>query len=383
MHDFKTVFDCSNLELNNSSKIDIYTSPPRDFQCIKMETEIITVDKENPELERIRIAAQVIREGGLVAFPTETVYGLGANTFDVKAVSRIFEAKNRPYDNPLIVHISRGSDVYELARDVPDFVDELTKRFWPGPLTILLKKAEHVPRPEGFDEVTLRMPDHKVALALISESQVPISAPSANVSGGPSPTTAQHVYKDLAGRIEVILDGGPTEVGVESTVLDLTSRIPTILRPGGVTYEQLKDVLNQVEVHPVARAEKKMDVEARAPGMKYKHYAPRAEVILVEGDLNHMVQKVRELITEYSEKGVKIGVLASAETAHLYTQGNIKIVGTRKNLRTVAKNLFDVLRAFDEDGVDLIIAEGVSTREIGLAIMNRLRKSAGFNIVRV
>jgi L-threonylcarbamoyladenylate synthase len=348
-----------------------------------METRVIVVDRETPELRKIGIAAQVIREGGLVAFPTETVYGLGANTFDTEAVSRIFQAKNRPSDNPLIVHIARRSDVYELARDIPDSVEELTKRFWPGPLTILLKKAEHVPRPRSIDEITLRMPSHKVALTLISESRVPISAPSANISGGVSPTTAQHVYKDLAGKIEIILDGGPADVGVESTVLDLTSSCPTILRPGGVTYEDLKDVLGEVNIHPVAKADSAVDVEARAPGMKYKHYAPKAQVILVEGNIVDMVKKMRTLIDEHMEKGLKVGVMATAETHHLYHQSTVKITGSRKNLKTVAKNLFDVLRAFDEDKMDVIIAEGVSTRGIGLAIMNRLRKSAGFNIVKV
>ncbi|MBU7011806.1 MAG: threonylcarbamoyl-AMP synthase [Theionarchaea archaeon] len=348
-----------------------------------METKILVVDKKNPDLKKVRIAAKVIRSGGLVAFPTETVYGLGANTFDTEAVARIFKAKNRPYDNPTIVHIAKRSDVYELARDIPDVVEELTERFWPGPLTLLLKKADHVPRPRSPGEITLRMPNHKVALALISESKVPISAPSANISGGVSPTAAQHVYKDLKGRIEIILDGGPTEVGVESTVLDLTAPVPTILRPGGVTYEDLQEVLGEVEVHPVARAETKIEVKARAPGMKYKHYAPRARVVLVEGDLKGMVKKMRELIDGYVKDKLQVGVMATAETAHLYTQGNVKIVGSRKDLKTIAKNLFHVLRAFDEEKVDIIIAEGVVTKEIGLAIMNRLRKSAGFNIVRV
>jgi len=350
---------------------------------VELITKILVVDKERPDLKKIRIAAEVIRNGGLVAFPTETVYGLGANTFDVKAVARIFHAKNRPYDNPTIVHISERSAVYELARNVPDAVEELTSRFWPGPLTLLLKKAAHVPRPRSADEITLRMPNNNVALALISESRVPISAPSANISGGVSPTTAQHVYKDLAGRIEIILDGGPCEVGVESTVLDLTSSIPTILRPGGVTLEDLKEILGEVHVHPAAKAEKKVEVKARAPGMKYKHYAPKAEVILVEGDVRSMVEKVRALTDENTEKGLKVGVMATAETAHLYKKGTVKVVGSRKDLKTVAKNLFDTLRAFDEEGVDVIIAEGVETKEIGLAIMNRLRKSAGFHIVRV
>jgi L-threonylcarbamoyladenylate synthase len=349
----------------------------------ELKTTIIMVDKKNPELKKIKIAATIIRNGGLVAFPTETVYGLGANTFDTEAVSKIFKAKNRPYDNPTIVHISDPEAVYQLARNVPDTVKALTTRFWPGPLTLLLKKAEHVPRPRSADEITLRMPDNKIALALISASGVPISAPSANVSGGVSPTTAQHVYTDLAGRIDMILDGGPCTVGVESTVLDLTAPVPTILRPGGITYEQLTQVLGTVLVHPVAKAETKIAVKARAPGMKYTHYSPKADVILVEGDITAMVQKIRELVDETVEKGLTVGVMATVETAHKYQHGNVKIVGSRKNLKSIAHHLFDVLRAFDEDHVDVIIAEGVVTEEIGLAIMNRLRKSAGFNIVRV
>ncbi|MGC1122867.1 MAG: L-threonylcarbamoyladenylate synthase [Candidatus Methanofastidiosia archaeon] len=348
-----------------------------------LRTQVIIVDEENPDPGKIRIAAKVIREGGLVAFPTETVYGLGANTFDVGAVLRIFRAKNRPYDNPLIVHVSEKDAVYDLAREIPDTVEVLTRRFWPGPLTLLLKKAPHVPRPENVDEITVRMPNHKVALALIAESGVPISAPSANISGGVSPTTAQHVYQDLTGKIEVILDGGPCDVGVESTVLDLTGEVPTILRPGGVTLEDLRAVLGTVEVHPVAAAEGKMEIKARAPGMKYKHYSPHAEVIVVEGEVQPMVKKINELLDQNVRHGLRVGVMATAETAHSYNQGMVKVVGSRQNLKTVARNLFDVLRAFDEEGIDIIIAEGVVTTEIGLAIMNRLRKSAGFNIVRV
>ncbi|MGD2248616.1 MAG: L-threonylcarbamoyladenylate synthase [Candidatus Methanofastidiosia archaeon] len=348
-----------------------------------MKTRVIRVNKDNPDLKKIRIAAKVIKNGGLVAFPTETVYGLGANTFDRDAVSNIFKAKNRPKDNPLIVHIADPDDVYKLARDIPECVNMLTCAFWPGPLTLLLKKAEHVPRPKGIDEVTLRMPSHPVALALIRESGVPISAPSANLSGGVSPTTAQHVYNDLKGRIDVILDAGPTDVGVESTIVDLTGVIPVILRPGGVTYEDLKKVLGKVDVHPVAKAETKIEVKAKAPGMKYTHYAPRAQVILVEGNIKKMIEKMRELINEYTQEGLNVGVMATAETAAFYSQGVVKVVGSREDLKTVAKNLFQILREFDTEGVDIIVAEGVVTKEIGLAIMNRLRKSAGFNITYV
>lgn len=350
------------------------------------ETIVLKVDKENPEYEKIKLAAYVIREGGLVAFPTETVYGLGADALNPEAVRKIYIAKMRPLDNPIIVHISRKEDVYKLAVEVPENAEKLMETFWPGPLTLVLKASEIVPKitTGGLDTVAIRMPKHKVALALISVAERPIAAPSANLAGRPSPTLAEHVIRDLYGRIDVILDAGPTNIGVESTVLDLTSNPPQILRPGGVTYEDLKRVLGEVKIHPAAIARSEVPVEhARSPGMKHKHYAPKAEMIVVEGELASVIGKIRELSEHYAKAGKKVGVLATDESVGSYHLGVIKSMGSRRNLASVAKNLFRLLREFDDEGVDIILAEGVPQKGLGLAVMNRLRRAAGYNIIKV
>ncbi|MEM2015901.1 MAG: L-threonylcarbamoyladenylate synthase [Candidatus Methanomethylicia archaeon] len=347
-------------------------------------TLILKVDPENLEMDKITIAANVIRNGGLVAFPTETVYGLGVDALNAEAVKRMYMVKMRPLDNPTIVHVSRISDVYRLSVEVPDKAEELMKRFWPGPLTIVLKASEIVPRVTtgGLDTVGIRMPNHKVALALIDSSETPIAAPSANIAGRPSPTLAQHVIQDFYGKIDVILDAGPTRIGVESTVLDLTQTPPQILRPGGVTYEELKEVLGEVSIHPSVIA--KIEVEyALSPGMKHKHYAPKAELIVVEGDLNKIVDKIIELTEEYSKFGLKIGILATDETMHRYGKGIVKSMGSRSDLKSAAKNLFKLLREFDDENVNLILAEGLPLKGLGLAIMNRLRRASGYNIIKV
>ncbi|MEM0083892.1 MAG: L-threonylcarbamoyladenylate synthase [Candidatus Methanomethylicia archaeon] len=347
-------------------------------------TLILKVDPENPEMDKITIAANVIRNGGLVAFPTETVYGLGVDALNAEAVKRMYMVKMRPLDNPTIVHVSRISDVYRLSVEVPEKAEELMKRFWPGPLTIVLKASEIVPRVTtgGLDTVGIRMPNHKVALALIDSSETPIAAPSANIAGRPSPTLAQHVIQDFYGKIDVILDAGPTRIGVESTVLDLTQTPPQILRPGGVTYEELKEVLGEVSIHPSVIA--KIEVEyALSPGMKHKHYAPKAELIVVEGDLNKIVDKIIELTEEYSKFGLKIGILATDETMHRYGRGIVKSMGSRSDLKSAAKNLFKLLREFDDENVNLILAEGLPLKGLGLAVMNRLRRASGYNIIKV
>jgi len=344
-----------------------------------VKTLVLKVSPVQPEPEKIKIAAQTIREGGLVAFPTETVYGLGANALDERAVLRIFQAKNRPTDNPLIVHIANKEDVYLLAETVPSRAEILIDRFWPGPLTLLMPKSELVPAATtaGLATVAIRMPSHPIARALIAEADVPIAAPSANLAGKPSPTTAQHVWDDLSGKIEVLIDGGEVGFGVESTVLDLTADPPTVLRPGPVTVGELRQILGRVEVHPIATAEIPAEaVIARAPGMKYRHYAPSAEVVVVEGPLPRVVGKIQELWQEYQREGKRVGIMATEETAGEYQSAIVKVVGTRRNLRTVAKNLFQTFRDFDREGVDVILAEGVEISGIGLAIMNRLRKAA-------
>lgn len=349
------------------------------------QTLTFKVNPQKPEMEIIRIAAKIIKNGGLVAFPTETVYGLGADALNPKAVEALFRAKKRPLDNPPIVHVGNPQDVYRLVREVSSMAEKLMEKFWPGPLTLIFKRSEVVPdvTVSGLDTIAIRMPRHNVALALIKESGCPIAAPSANLAGRPSPTKAQHVLEDLNGRIDAILDAGPTNIGVESTVLDLTVDPPQILRPGGTPYEALKEVLGKVELHPVAVADRKVHVdEARSPGMKHRHYAPKAKMIVVEGNLEAVVKKVAELADHYRRTGVKVGILATKETVSSYKADVIKSLGSRSCLEEIAKNLFRLLREFDADGVDLIIAEGVPAEGLGLAVMNRLRKASGYRIVK-
>ncbi|MGD0645628.1 MAG: L-threonylcarbamoyladenylate synthase [Candidatus Bathyarchaeia archaeon] len=347
------------------------------------ETLILKVDPENPDPTKIQSAAEIIKKGGLVAFPTETVYGLGADALNPDAVLALFEAKKRPLDNPPIVHVANASEVYKLVKEVSKKAELLMKEFWPGPLTLIFKRSSIVPSVTvaGLDSIAIRMPKHKVALALIKRSDRPIAAPSANLAGKPSPTTAKHVYEDLNGRIDAILDGGPTNIGVESTVVDLSVDPPMILRPGGTTFEALKQVLSDVTLHPFVEAEQELTIEkTRSPGMRHKHYAPKAEVILVEGNVPAIISKVKELAKSYRLKGAKVGILATDETQTAYTSDVIKSLGSRFNLAVVAQNLFRLLREIDAENVDVIIAEGVPSEGIGLAIMNRLRKASGYHI---
>jgi len=349
------------------------------------ETLMLKVDSQNPDLAKVEIAAQFIRKGGLVAFPTETVYGLGADALNPDAVLALFEAKKRPLDNPPIIHVANQSEIYRLVEAVPKKAELLMEKFWPGPLTLIFKRSSIVPSVTvaGLDTVAIRAPKHKVALALIRQSGCPIAAPSANLAGKPSPTTAQHVYEDLNGRIDVILDGGHTRIGVESTVVDLSVDPPMLLRPGGTPFEALKQILGDMSLHPFVQAEAELPLEKmRSPGMKHKHYAPKAEVILVEGSVPAVVAKVKELTAFYRLKGVKVGVLATDETQTSYKADVVKSLGSRFNLALVAQNLFRLLREVDAENVDVIIAEGVPSEGLGLAVMNRLRKASGYHIVR-
>jgi L-threonylcarbamoyladenylate synthase len=350
-----------------------------------MKTVMLKVDSENPDPAKIKRAAQIIRRGGLVAFPTETVYGLGADALNGDAVLRLFEAKKRPLDNPPIVHIADISEVASLVVEVPKKAELLMKQFWPGPLTLVFKHSDKVPMDSvaGLDTVAIRMPKHPVAIALIKQSRTPIAAPSANLSGKPSPTTAQHVYEDLNGRIDCIIDGGASNIGVESTVVDLSCDPPMLLRPGGTPYETLKKALGDLVLHPFVQAEEELPLEKiRSPGMKHKHYAPRAEVILVEGSVEGVMKKINELANSYKAKGVKVVVLATDETLPKYKTDVAKSMGSRSNLSTVAQNLFRLLREVDAESVDVILAEGVPSEGLGLAVMNRLRKASGYHIVR-
>jgi L-threonylcarbamoyladenylate synthase len=349
------------------------------------QTIMLKVDAQQPDIEKIRAAADIIRKGGLVAFPTETVYGLGADALNSKAVFALFKAKKRPMDNPPIIHVENVDDVYRLAKQVPPKADQLMKKFWPGPLTLVLKRSDTVPNvtAAGLNTIAIRMPQHAVALALIKESHSPIAAPSANLAGKPSPTSAEHVFTDLNGRIDAILDTGPTCIGVESTVLDLSVDPALVLRPGGTPLEALRSVLGNVELHPFVVAERELPLEtSRSPGMKHKHYAPKAQVIVVEGALSPVMATVKSLISDCWLQDKRVGVLATAETAWAYEADVVKSLGSRRNVDAMAVNLFRLLREFDEEDVDVIVAEGVSTEGLGLAVMNRLRKASGYNIVK-
>ena len=350
-----------------------------------MKTLLLKVNPQKPEHKKIQMAANIIKNGGLVAFPTETVYGLGADALNPKAVRALFKAKKRPMDNPPIVHVANSDYVKKLAKHVPPEAELLMQHFWPGPLTLVLKRSEAVPgvTVAGLSTVAVRMPNNPIALALIRESQRPIAAPSANIAGKPSPTTAKHVLDDLDGRIDAILDSGATKVGVESTVVDVSVTPPQVLRPGGTTFEALQEVLGKVELHPFVASDKEIPLaETRSPGMRHKHYAPKAQLILVEGTVYSVMKKVAEIRTAYQREGCRVGVLATDETASKYTADVVKSLGSRFNLEVIAHNLFRLLREFDDESVDVIVAEGVPAEGMGLAVMNRLRKAPGYHIVK-
>ncbi|WP_175059685.1 L-threonylcarbamoyladenylate synthase [Thermococcus sp. 2319x1] len=334
--------------------------------------------REGVDGGKIKIAARFIREGKLVAFPTETVYGLGADALNEGAVKRIFKAKGRPPDNPLIIHIAEFDQVYELAREVPEKAKMLAEKFWPGPLTIVLPKGGKVPYATtgGLETVAIRMPAHEIALALIKASERPVAAPSANISGKPSPTLAEHVADDFYGRIECIIDGGETKIGVESTVIDLTTEPPMLLRPGGLPLEEIERVIGKIKIHPAVKG--KPVKLAKAPGMKYKHYAPEAQVIVIEGERKKVKEKIKELVKEYKAQGMKVGVMATWDFYEADAYFNIG-----ESEEEIARNLFKALRELDKSGVDIILAEGIEERGLGLAVMNRLKKAAGYRVIRV
>jgi L-threonylcarbamoyladenylate synthase len=349
------------------------------------KTLLLKVNPRRPEILKVREASDLIRMGGIVAFPTETVYGLGADASNRTAVLALFEAKKRPLDNPPIVHVETPRDVIDLTTFVPSGAEELMEEFWPGPLTLIFKKSAKVPdvTVAGLDTIAIRMPRNEVALALIRDSGCPIAAPSANLAGKPSPTTAKHVFDDLDGRIDAILDGGPTKIGVESTVLDMTVNPPMILRPGGTSLEALRRVLGEVRLHSFVTAEMEVSLgETRSPGMKHRHYAPKARMVLVEGPLESVIDRINGLLGDYKLKGNRVGVLATDETAARYEADIVESLGSRFNIETIARNLFAALRKFDEANVSVIIAESVPAEGLGLAVMNRLRKASGYNIVK-
>lgn len=348
-----------------------------------METKRVNINAQNPEQDRLEEAAQLIREGQLVALPTETVYGLGANAMDANACKEIFRVKGRPQDNPLIVHVADLEMVKGLVENWPPQAAICAKEFWPGPLTLVLEKTAFVNDvvSGGLGTVAIRMPKHPVALQLIQKAGVPIAAPSANLSGKPSPTNGNHVWKDLRGKIPMILDGGVCTVGVESTVLDLTGEVPTILRPGGITKEQLEEVLGKVAVDRPSENQ-----APKAPGMKYRHYAPKGDLTLLIGERANILRKMNEEIRKGQARLKKVGILCTLESAadlHCQLPDLLFVLGSENNPKEVAGNLYEGLRLCDEQGIDIILAEGVSESGLGFAIMNRLLKASGQKVIRV
>lgn len=348
-----------------------------------METRIVdmTEGMRQPELDE---AGRILRRGGLVAFPTETVYGLGADALNEEASARIYAAKGRPSDNPLIVHIARLEDLEGITCDVPEAAKRLAKAFWPGPLTMILKKNDRVPEGTtgGLKTVAVRMPDHALARALILAGGGYIAAPSANTSGRPSPTTANHVREDLAGKIDMILDGGPVEIGLESTIVDLSEEQPVILRPGYISRQMLESVVGPVGVDE-ALLSADSNVRPKAPGMKYRHYAPRASLMIVEGPRQRVVEEICRLAGQGTREGEKIGIIAAEETAGAYRDGIVKTVGSREDELSIARHLYGILREFDEIEVTRIYSEAFDTPKMGQAIMNRLMKAAGHQMMKV
>ena len=342
-----------------------------------LKTQILKINPQNPDLEKIKFAANKIMEGKLVAFPTETVYGLGANALDKNAVAKIFAAKGRPADNPLIVHISSNEELSPLVSIIPRFAEKLIKHFWPGPLTIIFPKKNLVPDITTANSpfVAIRQPNHPVALLLIKEAGVPIAAPSANLSGRPSPTTADHVINDLYGKVDIIIDSGEVSVGVESTVLNLTGKIPQILRPGGLSLEEIENVLGiKISINSDPSKESSAG-EIKSPGTRYTHYKPKGEVTLIENNYNKnkTVGRTLELIEQFALEGHRTALISPYEinrvTPNLFLNMGSSDVEQ-------AKNVFAMLRQCDQNNIDKIIVIGVSAKGLGLAVMDRLRRAA-------
>lgn len=349
-----------------------------------MKTKIINIQNNKIDQTTLREAGYILKSGGLVAFPTETVYGLGADALNEEASAKIYAAKGRPSDNPLIVHIAELAALDKITTAVSASALQIAKSYWPGPLTMIFPKSEAVPygTTGGLDSIAVRMPGSLIARELIKAGGGYIAAPSANTSGRPSPTIAQHVEDDLDGKIEMIIDGGPVEIGVESTILDMTVTPPMILRPGAVTKKMLEDVVGEVTVD-IGIMDAESTQAPKAPGMKYRHYAPKAKLCIVEGAERDVVEKINQLAREKQAQGYRVGIIGTEETVGKYEDGFIKSIGTRADENTIAAHLYSVLRAFDKEEIDYIYSESFIQDGIGSAIMNRLLKAAGYHIVKV
>ncbi len=354
-----------------------------------METRIIQIKPDCREWKlqeeaALREAGEVIRQGGLVAFPTETVYGLGGDALNPQASCKIYAAKGRPSDNPLIIHICQFEDIYRIVKQVPETAVKIAEAFWPGPLTVILPKAELVPYETtgGLDTVAVRFPSHPVAKKLIEYGGGYVAAPSANASGRPSPTLAKHVAEDMSGRIDMIVDGGEVGIGLESTIVDLTAEVPRILRPGYITQGMLNKVFGKVDID-VTIIKPDSGQPPKAPGMKYRHYAPTGRLVIVEGEAGQVTAYINEQTAKDRNAGEKTGVIGTAEVLEQYHADVVKCVGSRENEEDIARNLFTVLREFDEEKVTSIYSESFSSEGLGQAIMNRLLKAAGHSVIRL
>ena len=349
-----------------------------------MKTKVAIIKDLEKDKIYIEEAGKVISNGGLVAFPTETVYGLGADALNPEAVTNIFIAKGRPQDNPLIVHVN-SMDIEHLVKNVPEVAKNLMKRFWPGPLTIILEKNHIIPdvTSAGLDTIGIRMPNNEIALKLIEMSNTPIAAPSANISGRPSPTEVGRCVEDLDGKIDYILGGESSDIGVESTIVDCTVYPPMVLRPGGITLEMLREVDEKIIIDEALKHVPSDDLKPKAPGMKYRHYAPKAKLKIFLGKNEKTVEIINKMLENYIENDKKVAILTTNENLDKFSAGHILSFGSEYNLNEIAKNLFETLRKCDDLGVDFILCQGFEEDGVGLAIMNRLNKAAGYDIVRV
>ena len=350
-----------------------------------METTVYKIDLEDINETQMQEAGELIAAGELVAFPTETVYGLGGDALHPDAARKIYAAKGRPSDNPLIIHVAEVSDLERVAKVVPEQAKKLAEAFWPGPLTMVVWKKESVPYATtgGLDTVAVRMPNHPVALELIRKSGKLIAAPSANTSGRPSPTEGSHVVEDLDGKIAMVLDSGPVGIGIESTIIDLTEEIPMVLRPGYITPEMLSEVLGEEVIIDPGIIAADDTTKPKAPGMKYKHYAPKADMVIVDGEKEKVVEQIATLLQGAKEKGQKAAVIATEETKDLYAADVVLSIGTREEEDSIAKHMYKILRDCDKLDVDIIYSESFKTPRIGQAIMNRLLKAAGHQVIHV
>ena len=349
-----------------------------------MNTIYAKMTEEEPDETQIRRAGEILRRGGLVAFPTETVYGLGGDAFNPESSKKIYAAKGRPSDNPLIVHICRIGDMEKVAARIPEEALRLAEAFWPGPLTMILPKRPELPKETtgGLDTVAIRFPSNRIAQALIDAGGGFIAAPSANRSGRPSPTLAQYCREDLDGRVDMIIDGGQVGLGLESTIIDLTEAVPVILRPGFVTWEKLQEILGNVDAGSLV-PDPHDDTAPKAPGMKYRHYAPKGELIIVDGPPEKTAAFINEKIRSHRAAGIRTGVICAEETKDAYTADYVKSAGSRDDEESVARELFRILREFDDEGAGMIYAESFVSTGVGRAVMNRLLKAAGQRIIHL